>query len=139
MDDRDRLLMTLLRRDARRSAVALARDLRLSRSATQDRIAKLIASGAITGFTTVEGNAAPRQSAYLMVRFDPGKRCADILPRLRAVPGIALAHSLAGPTDLLVRVDGESVGDIEAARAAIALVPGIAEVQTHIVLERHIG
>lgn len=138
VDDKDRLLMTLLRRDARRSVVALARDLGLSRSATQDRIAKLSASGAITGYTTIEGNAAAAQSAYLMVRFVPGKRCADILPRLRVIPSIAMAHSLAGPTDLMLRVDGDSLAEIEAARSAVAVVPGVAEVQTHVVLERHI-
>ncbi|SMF61477.1 Lrp/AsnC family transcriptional regulator [Allosphingosinicella indica] len=139
VDDKDRLLMTLLRRDARRSVVALARDLGLSRSATQDRIAKLSASGAITGYTTIEGNAAAAQSAYLMVRFVPGKRCADVVPRLRSIPSVALAHAIAGPNDLLVRIDGESVADIERARAAIAAVPGIGEVLTHIVLERHVG
>lgn len=140
MDEKDRLLMTLLRRDARRSVVALARDLGLSRSATQDRIAKLQATGAIAGFTVVEG-AAPeeRQSAWLMVRFEPGKRCAQIVPKLRRIPSVALAHSIAGPFDLLIRIDGNSVSTIEAARAAIAEVPGIAEIQTYVVLERRIG
>ena len=140
MDDKDRLLMTLLRRDARASSVALARDLGLSRSATQERLAKLVASGAISGFTTVEGpREGARQSAYLMLSFEPGYRCAQVVPRLKKIAGVALIHSVTGPTDLLLRLDGESVADFETARAAIADVRGVASVTTAVVLERHLG
>lgn len=139
MDDKDRLLLTLLRRDARRSIVALARDLGLSRSATQERLAKLQSSGAITGFTTVEGSASARHSAYLSVTFEPGRRCAELVPKLKKVPYVSLIHALTGPVDLMIRVDGETVADLEQARSSIAAVPGVASVSTAIVLERHLG
>lgn len=139
MDDKDRLLLTLLRRDARASTVALARDLGLSRSATQERLARLQASGAIRGFTTVEGPAAARQSAYLSVTFQPGRRCAEIVPRLKKVPFVSLIHSMTGPIDLMIRVDGDTVADVEQARSAIAAVSGVASVSTAVVLERHLG
>lgn len=140
MDDKDRLLLTLLRRDARASVVALARELGLSRSATQERLAKLVSSGAVRGFTTVEGaGEGARQSAYLMVSFGPGYRCAQVVPRLRRIAGVAMIHSVTGPTDLLLRLDGAGVADLEAARAAVAEVPGVAAVTTAVVLERHLG
>jgi Lrp/AsnC family transcriptional regulator, leucine-responsive regulatory protein len=69
MDEKDRLLMALLAKDARRSIVALARDLDLSRSATQDRLTKLLTSGAIRKFTIVESEeAAARETAHLLIR-----------------------------------------------------------------------
>lgn len=140
MDDKDRLLLTLLRRDARRPVVALARDLGLSRTATQDRLARLQASGAIAGFTLAEGGAATsREAAWLTVRFEPGRRCADVVPKLKRLPAIAAIHSVTGAIDLVVRVEGETVAAIETARSAVAAVPGVAEVSTHIVLERHLG
>lgn len=140
MDDRDKLLMTLLKRDARRPIVALARDLNLSRSATQERLAKLQSSGAIAGFTIVEGQSGGScEAAYLMVSFEPGHRCEQVVPKLKRIMSISLIHSVTGPVDLIVRVDGKSVGDIEAGRAAIAAVPGIASVSTYMVLERHLG
>lgn len=139
MDDKDRLLLTLLRRDARRSIVALARDLGLSRSATQERLAKLQSSGAVAGFTTVEGGEFARQSAYLSVTFEPGRRCAELVPKFRKVPYVGLIHALTGPVDLMIRVDGETVADLERARSSIAAVPGVASVSTAIVLERHLG
>lgn len=140
MDDKDRLLLTLLRRDARASVVALARDLGLSRSATQERLARLTASGAVAGFTIVEGaGEGVRQSAYLMVSFQPGYRCPQVVPKLKRVPGVAMIHSVTGPTDLLLRLDGDSVSDFESGRAAVAEVPGVASVSTAVVLERHLG
>lgn len=140
MDDKDRLMLTLLRRDARRSTVALARELGLSRSATQERLAKLQASGAIAGFTIVEGRgtAAP-QSAYLSVTFEPGRKCAEIVPKLKKLAHLGAIHALTGPVDLMIRADGDTVADLELARAAVAAVPGVKSVSTAIVLERHLG
>jgi len=140
VDDKDQLLLALLRRDARRPIVALARDLGLSRSATQDRLARLKSTGAIAGFTLVEGQGArPRQLAYLMVKLEPGRRCAQLMPAFRALPAIVAAHSAAGPIDLLMTVEYADVADLEHTRQAVAAVSGVAEVSTHVVLERHIG
>lgn len=139
MDDKDRLLLTLLTRDARRPVVALARDLGLSRSATQDRIARLQASGAIRGFTIVAGAEAARETAWLNVTFEPGKRCADIVPKLKTLPAVTAIHSVSGEVDLVLRVEGETIARIEEARSKIAGIPGVADVSTHIVLERHLG
>lgn len=138
MDERDQLLVDLLRRDARRPIVALARDLNLSRSATQDRLAKLQACGVIGGFTIREGTAhGARQSAYLMVSFSSGFRCAQVVPKLEKIKWIGLIHSVTGPIDLLIRVDAPDVSGIEETRSAIAAVPGIASVSTSVVLDRH--
>jgi DNA-binding Lrp family transcriptional regulator len=140
MDEKDKLLLSLLRRDARRPVVALARDLNLSRTATQDRLARLQASGAIAGFTVVEGGRSEaRESAYLTVRFAAGKRCAQVVPRVKAIPAVTLIHSVTGPVDLIVRIEAENVAGIEAARAALDALPEIAELSTYVVLERHLG
>lgn len=140
MDEKDRLLLSLLKRDARRPVVALARDLGLSRTATQDRLARLQSSGAIAGFTLVEGSEGGLpETAWLTVRFEPGKRCADIVPKLKRVPAISAIHSVSGAIDLILRIEGENVAALESTRSAIAAISGIAEVATYIVLERHLG
>jgi Lrp/AsnC family leucine-responsive transcriptional regulator len=139
LDDRDRLLVDLLRRDARRPVVALARDLNLSRSATQERLARLQSNGIIGGFTIREGKAgAARQSAYLMVSFEQGFRCAQVVPKLFRIPSIGMIHSVTGPVDLVIRVDADHVAGIEACRTAVAAVPGVASVSTSVVLDRHL-
>ncbi len=139
MDDKDRLLLSLLRRDARRPVVALARDLGLSRTATQDRLGKLQASGAIARFTIVEGDGRARECAYLMVKLDRGVRCAQVAPKIRIVPTVEAIHSVTGEIDMIVRLAAEHVDGLEKARAEVAGLAGIAEVSTHVVLERLLG
>jgi Lrp/AsnC family transcriptional regulator, leucine-responsive regulatory protein len=138
MDDKDILLLSLLRRDARLSFVALARELGLSRSATQDRLARLRSSGAIKGFTIIDGDAGkPAQTAHMTIRFVPGMTCAQVLPRLRRLPLVTAIHSVAGEIDLVLRVDAPDIAGIESMRVLIAAIPGIAHVTTLITLERH--
>ena len=139
MDDKDRMLLSALRRDARRSAVALAREVQLSRSTVQERIERLRASGAIKSFTIVEGESSQRQSAHFLAQLRPGFTCSQLLPVLRRVPGIVCLHSSAGQYDMIVRADGDSIDSIEAVRKALAGLSQIAEVVTLVTLDRHIG
>ncbi len=139
MDDKDRLLLSLLRRDARRPVVALARDLGLSRTATQDRLAKLQASGAISRFTIVEGDGGARECAYLMVRLEPGVRCAQIISKVQQLPEVEAVHSVTGAIDMIIRVAAEHVDGIEKARAEVSGIAGVAEVSTYVVLQRFVG
>jgi Lrp/AsnC family leucine-responsive transcriptional regulator len=140
MDDKDKLLLSLLRRDGRRPLVALARDLGLSRSATQERLSKLQRSGAIAGFTVVEGSSSfAREAAYVLVTFAPGKSCSHVVPHLKKVAGVAMIHSITGPADLIIRVEGENVADVETARACVAATAGVASVSTSVVLKRLLG
>jgi Lrp/AsnC family transcriptional regulator, leucine-responsive regulatory protein len=138
MDERDRLLLAILRKDGRRPVVALARDLGLSRTATQDRLGKLVTSGAVKRFTIIEGEEAlPRQTAHLLVKLEKGYKCAQIVPRLRKFAAATTIHSIAGAHDILVRLDAAEMAQIEAARSEIAASVGIAEVTTMVTLERH--
>jgi Lrp/AsnC family transcriptional regulator, leucine-responsive regulatory protein len=138
MDDKDRLMLSLLRRDARRPVVALARDLGLSRTATQDRLAKLQASGAIASFTIVEGDGGTRECAYLLVQLEQGFRCGQIVPKIRLIPAVEAIDSVTGAVDMIIRVAADHVEGIEKVRAEVAGLAGVAHVVTHVVLERFV-
>ena len=119
--------------------VALARDLGLSRTATQDRLAKLKGSGAIASFTIVGGDERAQETAYLMVKLERGFRCAQIAPKVRMIPTVEAIHSVTGPIDMIVCVAAGHVEGIERVRAELAGLAGVAEVSTHVVLERFVG
>ena len=138
MDDKDRLLLSLLRRDARRPVVALARDLGLSRTATQDRLAKLQVSGAIASFTIVDGDGRAQECAYLLVQLEQGFRCAQIVPKVRMIPTVEAIDSVTGAVDMIIRVAAEHIEGIEKVRAEVAGLDGVAYVVTHVVLERFV-
>lgn len=51
MDDTDRRLLALLRKDARTPVITLAKELKVSRATVQNRINKLERDGVILGYT----------------------------------------------------------------------------------------
>lgn len=138
LDEKGRLLVAALKRNARESLVALARRIGLSRSATQERLRRLERDGVIAGYTVRLGKSeAPATLALLSVTFAPGRACAQVVPKLKPITQIASCLSLAGPVDLQLRVECASNAELEDIRRRIAAVPGIAAVATQVVLDEH--
>lgn len=137
LDEKDRLLLGSLRKDARRSLVSLARDCGLSRTATQDRIARLRAEGVIRAFTIEEGSPSKRQGAHLLVKLSPGRTCAQTLPALRKILDIGAVFSVAGEFDMIIHVESDAMTAIEAVRASVAAIPQVADVTTFVTLDKH--
>ena len=134
------MLLMALRRDARRPLVALARVIGLSRSATQERLEKLQRAGVICGFTTVENDHPQgRSRAHFLLRLQAGRTCAQVVGKLRRLPGIVSIHSVSGAIDMVIEAEGADVAAIEGIRSAIADFPEVAKVTTLVVLERHLG
>jgi DNA-binding winged helix-turn-helix (wHTH) protein len=82
---------------------------------------------------------AAGESLYLMVKLERGVFCPQIVPRLRRIPLVGLIHGLSGPIDLLIRLDGASIAELNESRAAIAALQGVASASSSVVLSRHIG
>ncbi|MCH8686490.1 Lrp/AsnC family transcriptional regulator [Pedomonas mirosovicensis] len=138
LDPKDRVLIAALKDNARESIVALARRVGLSRSATQDRLNRLEKRGVIRGYTVRLEAGGPQQTRALMaLAFKPGFQCEHVLPHLKAYPEIRSCLALAGPTDLMLTVEAPSTAAMEAIRAGIAAIPGIATVSTHFILKAH--
>ena len=104
LDDIDRRLVALLQDNARLSTVHLARTVGLSRSAVQERIARLEQSGVIAQYTVRLGSSGDPLRAWLLLRYADGFGCDDVMPHLEALPQVQACHSVAGETDMLVLV-----------------------------------
>ncbi|MGK2287092.1 Lrp/AsnC family transcriptional regulator [Pedomonas sp. V897] len=138
LDPKDRILIAALRDDARESIVSLARRIGLSRSATQDRLNRLEKRGIIRGYTVrLDTGGAEQAQALIALSFKPGYQCEHVLPHLKAYPEIRTCQALAGPIDLMLTVEAASTAALEAVRAGIAAVPGVATVTTHLILKTH--
>ena len=136
LDAIDRRLLALLQDDARMPLTTLAKRVGLSRSATQERVARLEKGGVIAGYTLKPGtgDGEPRTQAWLALTFSPGTACVHVMPQLAALHGVRLAHSVAGDVDLLVLVEADSIAAIGALREAVAKLPGVAAVKTYAVM-----
>jgi Lrp/AsnC family leucine-responsive transcriptional regulator len=136
LDAIDRRLLALLQDDARTPLTTLAKRVGLSRSATQERVARLEKSGVIAGYTLKAGTGGepPRTQAWLALTFRPGTTCAQLMPQLSTLDGVRLAHSVAGDVDLLVLAEADTIAAIGALREAVAKLPGVAAVKTYAVM-----
>jgi DNA-binding Lrp family transcriptional regulator len=139
LDEKDEALLTALERNARASVVELARRIGLSRSATQDRLGRLERSGAIAGYTVRRGSISSRQRlhAWLLVRYKDAVKCAHIVPQLKSEQGVAAIFTLSGDPDVLVEVETDDTGQLDALADRLRAIPGIARVTSHVVLAAH--
>jgi DNA-binding Lrp family transcriptional regulator len=134
MDDIDRTLIRLLQEDASRPLKALAARVNLSRSSVRDRIARLQAAGIIRRYT-IETAQPDTPTAILLIRLarTPDRNAVRAIV---ARDDVVRCYSVSGDVDLLVEVRGADIARINSARDEIALLPGIADVETSFILER---
>jgi DNA-binding Lrp family transcriptional regulator len=139
LDEKDEALLAALDRNARASVVDLARRIGLSRSATQDRLARLERGGAIAGYTLRRGSTSSRSRlhAWLLVRYKDTVKCAHIVPQLQRERDVSAVFTLSGDLDVLVEVEADDTGQLDSLADRLRSIPGIARVTSHIVLAAH--
>lgn len=106
MEELDRSIVDLLRRDGRMSYTDLGRATGLSTSATHQRVRRLEERGVITGYHA-EVNATltglPLSALIALTPFDPSEP-DDIPERISGIPFIEACWSVAGVENYIVLV-----------------------------------
>lgn len=139
-DETDLRLLACLRRNARTPLTVLAREIGLSRAATQDRLRRLERDGVIQGYTVRLRPAADAPfHAWLALMLAAGAVCAEVAPRLLERSGILACYSLAGAIDMLVLVEARSVEELSDLREWIAGLKAVGSVRTFTVLAEHLA
>jgi DNA-binding Lrp family transcriptional regulator len=135
MDSTDRTLIRLLRDDARMSVSALAAACGVSRGTAQNRLARLLESGTIQGFTVrLRDDAAPAQLRAVTMVEVAGGRLLHVVRALRGLPEVAAVHTTNGRWDLVVDLAAHDLAAFDAALRRIRLVDGIANSETSLLL-----
>ena len=125
IDETDRTLIAALAENARTPVADLARRLGLARSTVQARIDRLVAQGAIAGFTIRRGAAlAPPLRATVLIGIEP-RSGPEVLARLRAMPAVEAAHTTSGRVDLIVQLVADSTAALDATLDRIAEARGV--------------
>jgi len=135
MDDIDRALISLLRKDARTSIATLASRLQVSRGTVSNRILKLEDRLVIVGYTVrLRPDAEPDQiRAWMCVQVE-GNRTRAVVASLLGEPGVEALHDTNGRWDLLAELRAESNAELSAVLERVRLIKGIANTETSILL-----
>ena len=112
-DDHDRMLISLLRQDGRAPVSKLAEIMGISRGTVQTRLDRLMASGAILGFTARmrDDYDASRIRAIMMIEVQ-GRNTPHVMRKLRGLPEVQLLHTTSGKWDLIAEILVEDLGSV---------------------------
>ncbi|WP_288252597.1 Lrp/AsnC family transcriptional regulator [uncultured Hydrogenophaga sp.] len=134
-DRTDKRILALLEKNARLTAAAIGREIGLSRTAVQDRIARLEAQGVIQGYRAVlsaPGAGTLRALIFIGIAERP---CDKALEWLASLPGVVAVHSLAGEFDAVAQVNVASAADLGRLNDQIGGSALIAHARSQIVLK----
>lgn len=135
MDDTDRALIALLRKDARTPAATLAAKLGVSRGTVANRLRKLEDAHVIVGYTVkLRPDAEPNQIRAWMGIVVDGNQSRAVVAALLGEPGVAALHDTNGRFDLLAELRAGSMAELSAVLERVRLIRGIASSETSILL-----
>lgn len=115
LNDIDRQILALLREDGRRTYDDIAGRVSLSAPAVKRRVDRLLASGALRGFTAVVDPAALGWGTEALVElfYAPGTLLDEVAETLGRVPEVVEAWSVTGEADAIARVRTGDNADLE--------------------------
>ncbi|MEJ5914321.1 Lrp/AsnC family transcriptional regulator [Pseudokineococcus sp. 1T1Z-3] len=117
MDALDEKVLQCLVRDARATFAEIGAEVGLSAPAVKRRVDRLVASGAVRGFTAVVDPAALgwTTEAYVEVRCQGPVAPAELRRRLTGIPEVVEAVTVTGRADALLHLLARDVRHLERA------------------------
>ena len=133
MDDTDRRLISLLRKDARLSVAALAGKLGVSRGTVTNRLRKLEDAQVVVGYTVrLRPDAEPQEIRAWMGVLVEGNQTREVIASLLGEPGVAALHDTNGRWDLLADLRAGSMAELAQILERVRLTRGIRNTETNI-------
>jgi DNA-binding Lrp family transcriptional regulator len=135
LDDLDRRLIGLLRDNGRMPSAMLARHLGVSRGTVQNRLDRLVETGALLGFTV--RLAAEAEDAPVRAMMSIEVRSADtraVVTALRRMPAVRRVHSTNGRWDLVAEIAAADLAALDRTLTEIRALKPVANSETSILL-----
>ncbi len=134
-DQLDRELISVLRRDGRAPLSKLADILGVSRGTVQNRIERLLESGALLGFTIrVRDDYETEKIRAVMMIEVKGQSTTEVIRKLRGFPELQKIHTTNGNWDLVVEIQTDSLSDFDRILREVRGVNGVSNSETSLLL-----
>jgi DNA-binding Lrp family transcriptional regulator len=134
-DSIDKDLVSILRTDGRASISKLAKLLHISRGTVQNRLDRLIDSGAILGFTIRAHNELETDVVKAMMLIEvAGKSTTQVINKLRGIPQIEKVHTTNGAWDLVAEIRTSNLQQFDYVLRDVRTIEGVLNSETSILL-----
>jgi DNA-binding Lrp family transcriptional regulator len=134
-DDLDRRIIAHLRTDGRASLAKLADAQGVARGTVQNRLDRLLETGALLGFTVrVREDYDDRGVRAVMMIEVTGKSTTQVIQRLRGIPEIRALHTTNGKWDLVVDIRAVGLSDFDRVLREVRMIDGVANSETSLLL-----
>ncbi len=138
MDQVDRMLLALLKKDTKRKYTELGEIVHLSPPAVHERVKKLERAGIIRKYTIEIDPEALGLTVRAFVRIHVNRiPCEEVSRVLQTFPEVVECYSSAGEESMLIKVHTVSPSQLEILLNRIRQMPGVERVQTSILLTTH--
>jgi DNA-binding Lrp family transcriptional regulator len=136
INPQDQKLLLNLRQNARISVSDLARQMNLSRSTVQNRLARLEATGVISGYCVELGAeyTASQVEAHVSIKVFQ-KLTARTNLALDAISQVSQLYSVSGEYDLIAIVQAQSLEQLSVVLDEIGNLEGVERTNSAVVLE----
>lgn len=134
-DDLDRRMLAVLRHDGRAPLSKLATILGVARGTVQMRLERLLASGAVLGFTVRvrQDHEDGAIQAVMMIEVT-GKSTTAIIQKLRGLPELHALHTTNGTWDLVAEIRASNLREFDRVLRDVRAIDGILNSETSILL-----
>ncbi|NLQ16207.1 Lrp/AsnC family transcriptional regulator [Marinomonas sp. M1K-6] len=134
-DSLDSALISELRRDGRATISYLATCLKVSRATVQNRLDRLVSSGAILGFTIRVHEELERETVKAMMMIEvTGQSTSQVIKKLQGIPELVKLHTTNGAWDLVAEIHTANLNEFDGVLRQVREVSGIINSETSVLL-----
>ena len=139
LDEKDRILLTILTEDASLSYAELGRQLSLSAPAVHERVKRLKNEGVIAGITARLNSAKIGRPLLAFIHVDTTSWAVTrSVLSLKALPDVEEIHTVAGDSAMLLKVRTQDTQSLESLLEVIHSIDGFTGTRSYIVLTPHL-
>lgn len=133
LDKTDEKIISILKADARKPFVEIAKEVGLSESAVRRRVKSLMDSGTIKKFT-VEVGMINKTSAITLISVSPSTDTSKVSEKLKSIRGVDTVYEITGQYDIVAIVSAPTITEINGCIDELRRINGVDDTNTVIIL-----
>lgn len=139
LDDKDKIILSLLKQNARIPVSEIARKIHLARTTVQERIARLQIKNVIKGYTVIVSDEhGSRGGLDVVVKLNVDSNAFDnVVSELRKIPSIKRCAAINGSADLFIEISVAKIEQLEQILARIGAIRGVLRTDSNIILNAY--